>query len=148
MTSRDISHEALLDKLECQDLVYRFCHALDGGRFADAADMFADNGQLVSPAGDVIDGPAVRESLLRRPTEVLTRHLINNLVITLEKPDHGQGLAYVTNYNVSDGAETPGPRALPATPRGIGEWLLEFERTTEGGRISRMEAVTTLTAQS
>ena len=136
-----MSDEQLSSKLECQDLLFRFGAALDRGANADAADLFAEGARLGAPDGTFAEGDAVREALMKRPSTLVTRHLVTNLVVTPTGPDTADGIAYVMNYRVMSEDRDNTPHPLPESPGGVGEWRLAFRKTAAGWRLSSLETV-------
>jgi hypothetical protein len=132
-----MSLDDLVCKAECADVILNYGAALDRGANSEAADFFADDGVLKRPDGE-ISGAAIRELLLKRPANVLTRHLLSNVVVRPTGPDTASAIAYIVIYRAP--GEGPLPRALPAGPGGIGEWRTELRRTPEGWRFTRWEA--------
>ncbi len=94
-------------KTSCQDLIHRFCHALDRGASAEAADLIADDAVALRPDGELIRGRAVREMLLNRPSTMLTRHLISNVVVEPTGTDSADAVAYVVAYRVASDTRFP-----------------------------------------
>jgi hypothetical protein len=128
------------DKLECQDLLVRFCTALDSGDNAKAAAMLADDAIAVTPTGE-LSGAAARKMVESRPTAIITRHVMTNQIVTLTGANSASAAAYILVYRVPREPNDVVPRRLPATPQAAGDWKLEFKKTTAGWRISRYEAV-------
>jgi SnoaL-like domain len=135
--------DEILAKAECQDLLYRFGSALDRAAHDEAADMFAPDGVAVRPDGESISGAAVREMLLNRPTDIVTRHFLSNVSVTATGDDAVEAFAYVLVYRVPlpEGGTLPLP--IPDTPQGVGDWRVQFRRATDGWRISRWQATPT-----
>lgn len=137
-----MSIDDLATKIACQDLLHHFGHALDRGANAEAAELIADDGVALRPAGAPVRGPAVRAMLLKRSPETATRHVISNVVVTPIGTDSAEAVAYVLAYRVR--ADGPTPRPMPATPQVAGEWRMQFRRAGEEWQISRWEAVAVL----
>lgn len=72
----------LEDVLAIQDLVARWCDALNRGDFAGAASLFTDDG-VWAPPGAAARGPAEIEALLGQligPLDVLVQYATNPLI--------------------------------------------------------------------
>ena len=141
-----VSLDQLAAKADCGDLLYRFASALDRTAHEEAADMFADDGVAVRPDGAELSGQAVREMLLSRPTDIMTVHVLSNLVVTSTGTDTAEGLAYVVAYRAPRPAGQALPLPLPAAPHGVGDWRVQFRRTAAGWRLSRWQATAILAA--
>lgn len=78
----------LEDKDAIRELIAQYCHALDAGRFADVAALFAPDGEWTTDYGNA-RGPAAIEALLRRNVPVKgegpqRKHFVTNTVITVD----------------------------------------------------------------
>lgn len=140
-----MSNDDLICKLECHDVFVKLASALDRGANSEAADFFTDDGTLVMPDGEAT-GPAVRERLLKRPSHIITRHLLTNVIIKPIDPTTAEGRAYILVYRVTRGADAAAAHRLPNTPAAAGDWIVSFRKTVAGWRISRYEAVPIFTA--
>lgn len=87
-----------------RDLVARYAHAADRGRFDEVAALFADDGTLELPDGRSLVGPAAIRAFLgdtgerlRAPAAapVVLRHHVSSHRIVLEGPDAADGWAYL-----------------------------------------------------
>jgi hypothetical protein len=134
--------EELACKIACQDLLVRFCLALDAGRNADAAALFSDDVTLVFPTGEVT-GAAARTFIENRWPEIVTRHIMTNMLIETTGPDIAKGYAYILVYRVPREPSSV-PRPLPSAPNAAGDWDIQFKKTPAGWRISRYEASSVL----
>lgn len=114
----------------CERLVYAYVRELDLGNLSAAADFFAENGSLARPMSpdQVIRGrEAIRASLLTRPRELLTKHLVTNIMIEVESRDTASGISYITMIATvpPQGAQPP---FLSAGPVYFGEFQDRFVR--------------------
>src|SRR3974390_2707962 len=134
-----MSSDELACKMACHDLMTSLAWALDHGENAEAADLFADDGVIVQP--DRSDsGPNARGLLMKRSSEIVTHHILTNASVRLIDGTTAEGRAYVMVYRAPAKPDAL-PRALPQTPQGVGHWLMQFRKTKEGWRISRMETL-------
>jgi hypothetical protein len=90
--------QALEDKDAIREVMARYCHALDSGRFHDVAALFLPKGEWTTDYGRAI-GPAEIEALLSNtvPTKgegPQRKHYITNTVITL----HGDVADCISDY--------------------------------------------------
>jgi hypothetical protein len=114
----------------CERLVYAYARLLDLGDLSTAADCFAEAGSMARPLApdQVIQGrEAIRASLLTRPRELLTKHLVTNIVIEVDSRDVAHGLSYLTMVSTvpPDGAKPP---FLSQGPLYFGEFQDRFVR--------------------
>ena len=78
----------LEDKDAIRELIAQYCHALDAGRFAEVAALFAPDGEWTTDYGQA-QGPAAIEALLRGNVPVKgegpqRKHFVTNTVVTVE----------------------------------------------------------------
>src|SRR4051794_17310531 len=78
--------EEISDRLEIQELIAQFSHAIDGGRYADAIELFTPDAALDytgihGPAGDPKEVIGHVEGTLSRLKS--TQHLVGTTTITL-----------------------------------------------------------------
>lgn len=119
----------------CHRLVVAYTHLIDGGRAADVADLFAEDG--VWSAGKIrYEGrEQIRAAFAERQAlDRTSRHVCTNIGIDVVDADNATGLVYLTLYR-GDG---PGPH--PAIPDLVGEYRDRFVRTDEGWRFATRTA--------
>lgn len=122
-------------KTACHDVLVRFCTALDTCDNVAAADLFADDAQMVAPSGDTVHGTAIRAYFERRPTALITRHIMTNVLVEPTGPDTASARA-PTSLSIACSDKTPivclarCPAARKA--RGTG-WSTCAEPTPDGG---------------
>ncbi|MFT8246425.1 nuclear transport factor 2 family protein [Roseomonas sp. BN140053] len=93
----------------CTRLIHRFALLNDAGDYAAVAALFTEDGSFARPAAP--DSPVQgRDAILRffrdRPARV-TRHLMNNVVVTAEAPDRASASSYVTLFTAPGGSTLP-----------------------------------------
>ena len=76
------------EKDAIREVMARYCHALDGGRFAEVASLFAEDGEWTTDYGSAI-GRAAIEALLtrnvpRKGEGPQRKHYITNTIIRLD----------------------------------------------------------------
>jgi len=126
-------------KLLCQELMADIAWALDRNAADEAADLFAEDGVLVTAEGD-LTGPAVRAALRKRSPDITTHHILSNITVRPIDANNAEARAYVIVYRAPTKPDTL-PRPMPSSPGGAGLWLMRFRKTPKGWRISRMETV-------
>ena len=90
----------LEDKDAIREIMAAYCHALDAGRFADVASLFADDGLWTTDYGEA-KGPAAIEQMLRGIVPVKgegpqRKHYITNIIIKVD----GDQASSVSDYLV------------------------------------------------
>ncbi len=102
----------------CERLLYEYMRAIDRSDPDGAADLFAKDGSLARPLApdQIIQGQeAIRASLRQRPPQLVTRHLVGNVLIDVESPVAATGVSSVVmiaTHLPPDGQlpnEAPGP---------------------------------------
>lgn len=135
--------EDLACKLACQDMLVRFCEALDGG--GGAADYFTDDASMLTPTGETVQGADVKALVASRPTATIaTRHIMSNVLVEPAGADRAKATATILVYRTPRQDPDVLPRPLPSTPQAVGEWSLELERRSGGWKIGRYAAVSVL----
>ena len=136
---KDMSPPARLEiEQECAKLVTLFCNLNDARDYDGLADLFTEDGVFARPTdpANPIKGRAeIRRRFDMKPRELLTRHLISNIVIQAESPESARGESYMLLYT---GQEPPGTALpVPAAPQALlGAFKSRFVRSREGWRIA------------
>ena len=123
---------------ECERLVIAFCNYNDARDYEALADLFTEDGVFARPSdpSNPIKGrTTIRERFSAKPRELLTRHLVSNVLITVESREAARGVSYMTLFT---GQEPPGAKLpVPASPTvQIGQIESRFVRTIHGWRIA------------
>ncbi len=92
----------LVARERIRDLVARYAHAADRGRFDDVAALFSPSGVLELPDGRVLSGrSAIRDFLVGTAGRFaaggarrVLRHHVSSHVVDLDGPDGASGRAY------------------------------------------------------
>ena len=104
----------LIAREQIRDLVARYAHHADGGRFGELVALFAEDGTLrIDEREPLVGREAVRafldvtrDSLRTSPTARFTRHHVSSLRIDVSSPEDATGAAYF----------------LVVTDRGVDHW--------------------------
>lgn len=123
----------------CERLVIAYSRALDIGDMNAAADCFAGQGRFARPMTPdqvTVGREAIRAALLKRPKDLLTRHLATNIVIDVESHDSASGLSYLTMISTTPGEGAVAPHVAPG-PVWFGEMRDRF--ILEGGSWKFLE---------
>lgn len=124
---------------DCAALMVRSFVLLDSRRYEPLADLFGEDGAWVR-AGTPYVGPRdIVGSLNERPENLLIRHLLTNVDISVQGPDGARGTGYFLVYKaMGDGAEPPLPAPLGA-PAMVAEVQDRYRRQAGEWRIERRE---------
>lgn len=125
----------------CRELVLRAARCADTGDAAGLARLFTQDGTLVRPNAQPLQGrAAIEAAYAQRPTDRLTRHLITNTLVEIESPGSARALSYVLLWTGSS-APPDTQHGRPAHARQlIGEFDDRFALGPEGWRIQRRDA--------
>lgn len=135
-------NEHWADRVACRELIERSARCVDDGDARGFADLFTENAILVRPSGQVLQGrEAIFEAYAGRPPERITRHLVCNVLITLEVADRASARSDVLFWSGSTSA-AGSPSGRPADARQlVGAFADTLVRGADGGwRIQRREA--------
>jgi hypothetical protein len=125
----------------CRDLVLRAAVLADAQQHADFAELFAEDGVLVRPGAQPLQGrAAIVASYRGKPPGRITRHLISNTLVALESGTAARATSCVLLWSglASDAA---GPFGRPARDRQVvGEFDDRLVLTPQGWRIARRSA--------
>ena len=130
--------ERLLAERACQRLVFEYARLVDSGSASHVADLFTDDGEWLGSDGRGMHGQdeiraafAAREAVSRRQS----RHVITNVLIDIDGPDKGSGIAYLVNFR-HDAEGTVAAHPAPADhPKFVGDYHLTFRRVGERWHI-------------
>jgi hypothetical protein len=120
----------------CEQVFLQVAHLTDHGPQQDIADLFEEEGQL-DREGTLISGRAdLRASYAKRPSELMTRHLVSNFVARPLSLTEAMCTAYATVYRFRSAPGTrPEPPVTCAGPESIVEYSDHFVLTAQGWRI-------------
>lgn len=132
-----------LTKIECREVLIQLGVFLDQGDHAQAADLFADDGVLVSPVveGGELAGAELRAFIEARPQEIKSRHVITNILVSPTGSDRADASAYALIYAAETEAGAAPPYELAGSPSGAMDWEVSLVRTDTGWKIKRYAAI-------
>ena len=99
MSDRISDAERIQIERACERLILVYSRALDLGDMNAAAECFAEQGSFARPMVPdqlIVGRETIRESLLKRPATLLTRHLSTNIMVDVEGRDAASALSYLT----------------------------------------------------
>ncbi len=125
----------------CTALIVSYARATDRGDGEAAARCFTDDGRLEMPGGRTYVGrTAIARRIAEQPVDQVSRHLLSNVMITVESPARARGELCLTLYR---GARDPAAQAVSLDgPYLVGEYTDEYRLTDEGWRIAQRRLVT------
>jgi hypothetical protein len=135
--------ESLSCKIECQDTLSRFCAALDGEGGAEA--FLADDVVIVGPEGEAV-GADAHHLIKARNSEIVTRHIVTNLLITPTGSCTADGKAYCLLYTTPRDEAGSIVATMPECPSAAGNFELQFRKTTSGWKISCYHSIAVIVA--
>jgi len=119
----------------CTRLFIDYARHVDFGSYDRFVDLFTKDASL--DVGFALQGrEQIARSMTKRPDELRARHLLSNISIDIDSPDHASGIAYLTLYRHL-GPESLAPEPVPL--RGVaavGHYANEFRLTQAGWRIA------------
>ncbi len=132
--------QKLVIEQACTRLMNQFAILNDQGRFSELGELFVENAVYARPIAPdaLIEGRAnIRATFESRPKERVGRHIISNIVIEVQSPEHAVGTCYALLFSgsVDKPAEKFGLQASP--PQLVGEYHDEFVLTTAGWRFKQ-----------
>lgn len=119
----------------CEDVVLAFVRAFDDGRPESMLGHFAPDGIWERADGTVVGHDGLMKMMAGRSQTLRVRHVITNMITTLQGGDAATVTSYVTVYR-HDGAwpeQNPAPLRGPAL---VGEYTDQLRRTEGGWKIS------------
>ncbi len=126
-------------ELACTRLVNEFAVFNDSNRFQELADLFTEDARYarpIAPDAFIVGKADILASFEARPRDRVGRHLITNVIITVESETRASGFCYVTLYSGSTGhkAEKFGLQAQAS--QFVGEYRDSFVLTPAGWKFA------------
>lgn len=126
----------------CERLALDFAWHVDHRNVDSVVALFAPDAAF-ERKGEILKGRAeIHAAQLKRPADLVTRHVCSNLRIDVLDADQATGSHYFLLYRhdhaaAGSDATKPAPLGQPET---LGEYHDEFVRTEEGWKIARRVA--------
>lgn len=138
--------QALIERA-CERLMIEYCHLVDHGEAARAANLFTEDGVWTTSGSSSSGRDEIRKGFQARQDMVgrMSRHVCTNALIDVLDRNSAKGVVYLTLYRhdgVPDRATSP-----TQPPVMIGEYRDEFKRTAEGWKFHRREFVVSFIGQ-
>jgi 3-phenylpropionate/cinnamic acid dioxygenase small subunit len=126
-------------EIDCARLAVAYAVTVDTGRYDEFAALFADDGELAVTRGTFKGPAAIKAAMEGRDPAVITRHVMTNVLVTVESPSAASGTAYLTLYK---GAPPAGKKVVAgAAAQSVGQYHDRYVKTAHGWRIARREVV-------
>jgi len=124
----------LIIERACEQLSIEYARTVDFRDYERFVELFADDALL--DLGMRLEGKdAIRASMLMRPDEIRTRHVLTNIFIEVRDSQHARGMSYLTLYR-HVGVQTTKPGPVPSIlPTAVGHYEDSFIRTDAGWRF-------------
>jgi hypothetical protein len=139
-----MSNDQMAARQACQDVLLAYTYALDEGDNERAIGMMTDDVAVVMNGAEQA-GAAGRKAILSRSPEIVSHHILTNVLVNVLDATNAEAHAYVLAYR-GHGRQEALPLPLRA-PHGIGHWRLRFRKTGDAWRISRMDVQGKLNAE-
>jgi ketosteroid isomerase-like protein len=123
---------------ELTQLVSRFSHCIDSGKYQELALLFTDDG-IFDRVGQVLNGRAAILEAMRNRHSYLTRHMVSNILFTQIDAQEARATMYVANF-VGHGGNSELPVSFALPQPAILEFDDTYRRTADGWRIARRTA--------
>ncbi len=124
---------------DCAKLMTRSVVLLDNRKYEPLADLFGDAGEWVRGGKSFRGSAAIMGSLEERATDMVIRHVLSTIDVTVHNSDHADGIGYFLVFKATgDGAEP----ALPAPLTGpvmVAEMRDQYRRLDGVWRIHKRE---------
>jgi hypothetical protein len=125
------------DRAEIDDLLARYCFAIDLRDWEGLREVFAHDAMITYSGPRVSTGIDEIVAFFRATASAVaaTQHLLHTSRVWAAGPDTAEGLSHVTAHHVGHGTVLPAPES--ATYTVTGTYDDRFARTPEGWRIAR-----------
>ncbi|MBW6495906.1 MAG: nuclear transport factor 2 family protein [Burkholderiaceae bacterium] len=128
---------------DCERLVNDYANRLDNYEHEGFMALFAEHAVLAMLGTEHAGAAAIRRWLEGREKGMICRHLVTNLVIKIERPDHATGTCYTLAFSAGQALKSP-PGAL-TMPSFLVHYRDSFARDAERGWLfARREVVADL----
>ena len=101
--------------------------------------MFEDNATL-EVWSELKGKAAIKAAMIARPDELLTRHVMTNILITVMNEHRAVGISYLTLYRQIGKINNEVQNIPFSGPAAVGHYDDEFVLTDDGWRFSRRKA--------
>jgi hypothetical protein len=139
-------NQRMMIEHECERLVMRYCHLIDGGEAGRVPELFTDDGVWASPGTRMVGRDELSAVMNHRQArrDLRSRHVCSTFVCDVIDEDRATGVVYLSLYRRESVPEHEGPVGMSG-PTMVGEYRDEFVRTEHGWRIASREAILAFT---
>ena len=121
---------------ECQALSIAYARSIDFRDYDAFVDLFTEDGVL--DTGKPLEGrAAIQRSVMRRPDELRSRHVLTNIFIEVLSDTEARGISYLTLYRHVGPESLQGKPVSFDGPAAVGHYEDRFEKTDTGWKFKR-----------
>ncbi len=125
---------------DCAKLMIRSVHLLDRRRYEPLTELFGEEGEWVRGGTAYRGFDAIMGSLNERAPDMLIRHILTTIDVTVQGPEAAEGLGYFLVYKASGDGKTEPALPAPLTAATMVAEMQDTYRKVEGDwRIARRE---------
>lgn len=124
---------------ECERVFLQIARLTDHGPQDSIAQLFTEDARMDRDGTLVCGRAALQELYAKRPPNLMTRHLVANLLVTPISAHEAacQATATVYRHRGTDTAKAPTPPVTCSGPESIVEYEDRLVRSDEGWKVSR-----------
>jgi len=135
----DIKQQQSIE-LACARLVNLYYQYNDNRNFKAASELFTEDGVMARPTDPenfTVGKANILAAWEARPNDRIARHVISNIIITVEDAEHARGTCYATLFMAPIDAEKAKFGVKASASQLVGEFDMDFVLTEEGWKIAR-----------
>ena len=135
----DIKQQQSIE-LACARLVNLYYQYNDNRNFKAASELFTEDGAMARPTDPenfTVGKANILAAWEARPNDRIARHVISNIIITVEDAEHARGTCYATLFMAPIDAEKAKFGVKASASQLVGEFDMDFVLTEEGWKIAR-----------
>lgn len=125
---------------DCTKLMIRSVHLLDRRRYQPLAELFGGEGEWLRGGKAYRGFDAIMGSLNERAPDMLIRHILTTIDVSVHGPDFAEALGYFLVYKASgDGETEPSLPAALMPPSMVAEMKDQYRMVGGAWRIAKRE---------
>lgn len=117
----------------CTQVSLAYALAVDSRDYDGFAALFTEDAVLDLGSARHVGRATIRAAMDQRPEDLVSRHVVSNILIEAESADEAQGVTYLTLYR---GHSDGGPVEGKIAPAAVGHYRDRFRRTDEGWKLA------------
>ena len=123
---------------DCAKALNQFYIFVDGENYAEAADMYTEDGFWTVGDTELHGRQAIFDSLRIGLPKVIVQHLLQNIVVDVIDKDHADAVLYVAIYRYDKADVTNGTVPIIG-PWSVGHQNVKMVRTNKCWKVSRRD---------